>query len=306
MSDADINVVATLGLGEAGTALTTGLVENFRGDNPDRRVLSVDTALHDNVRGAAINQRAHDIGVEISGEYGPSLSDAGFVMSVVTGVDAKHAANSAKEWLKPGSLFLDVNTLTGPQTAAISVPLMEAGIDYVDVAAMGGFSSYGHKVPFLLSGPAAERAAAFMKPYGFNVTVLSDKIGDASGVKIIRSVMIKGVEALSVECLVAAHRQGLVKEVLDCFSDVDERTFAGFVKSMAISQLIHAKRRMEEMEKAVENLDEIGIKPVMTERTIASHRRTMEADVLPPDGTRHSLEEALEILSEKVVGYSNK
>ena len=305
MSDADINVVATLGLGEAGTALTKGLVKVFKGDNADRRVLSVDIALHDNVRGAAINQRAHDIGVEISGEYGPSIGEAGFIMSVVTGVEAKHAAKAATEWLKPGTLFLDVNTLTGPQTAAIGQPMLDAGIDYVDVAAMGGFSSYGHQVPFLLSGPAAERAAAFMKPLGFNVTVLSDKVGDASGVKIIRSVMIKGVEALSVECLVAAHRQGLVKEVLECFSDVDERTFAGFVESMAISQLVHAKRRMEEMEKAVENLDEIGIKPVMTERTIESHRRTVDADVLPPDGTRHTLEEALEILSEKVVGYTN-
>lgn len=303
-NDADITAVATLGLGEAGTALTTGLVKDWRGDRTDRRVLSVDIALGDNVRGAAINQRAHDIGVEISGEYGPALSDVGFVMSVVTGLEAKNAAASAKQWLKPGTLFMDVNTLTGPQTAAIGQTMLDAGIDYVDVAAMGGFSVYGHKVPFLLSGPSAERAAAFMKPFGFDVTVLSDKIGDASGVKIIRSVMIKGIEALSVECLVAAHRQGLVEEVLTCFSDVDSRTFRGFVENMAISHLVHAKRRMEEMEKAIENLDEIGIKPLMTDSTVASHRRTVDANVVPADGTRPTLTEALEILSEKVVGHS--
>jgi len=297
----DITAIATLGLGEAGTAITTGLSKEWRKDDPSRRILSVDIGLGDNIRGAAINDRARAIGVEVEGSYTSKLGDAGAVFSVVTGVEARNAALAARDVLKPGTLFFDVNTLTGPQTAAIAEEMYKAGIDYVDFAAMGGFSTTGHKVPFVLSGPAAERAAAFLKPFGFNVTVMSDRAGDASAVKIIRSVMVKGIEALSVECLVAAHRAGLVDEVLACFSDIDERTFAGMASSLATSHVVHAKRRMEEMDKARENLIELGIQPLMTERTRESHARTVAAEIAPADASLPSFEEALELLSEKVV-----
>jgi 3-hydroxyisobutyrate dehydrogenase-like beta-hydroxyacid dehydrogenase len=298
----DITAVATLGLGEAGTAITTGLADVWRKDNPSRRILSVDTALGDNVRGAAINERARAVGVEIEGSYTKKLGDAGAVFSVVTGAEAKNAALAARDVLKPGTLFFDVNTLTGPQTVNIAQEMAKAGIDYVDFAAMGGFATSGHKVPFVISGPAAERAAAFLKPFGFSVEIMSARAGDASSVKIIRSVMTKGMEALSVECMVAAHRAGLVREVLDCFSDIDARTFAGMIKSLTTTHVVHAKRRMEEIDKAQENLIELGIRPLMSERTRESHARTVNAGVAPADASLSSFEEALEILSEKVVG----
>jgi 3-hydroxyisobutyrate dehydrogenase len=298
----DISAVATLGLGEAGTAITTGLAEVWRKDNPSRRILSVDTGLGDNVRGAAINDRARAIGVEVEGSYTQKLGDAGAVFSVVTGIEAKNAALAARDVLKPGTLFFDVNTLTGPQTADIAQEMLKAGIDYVDFAAMGGFAISGHKVPFIISGPAAERAAAFLKPFGFDVEIMSARAGDASSVKIIRSVMVKGMEALGVECMVAAHRAGLVQEVLDCFSDIDARTFAGMVKSLTTTHVVHAKRRMEEIDKAQENLIELGIRPLMSERTRESHARTVDADIAPTDASLPSFEEALEILSDKVVG----
>jgi 3-hydroxyisobutyrate dehydrogenase-like beta-hydroxyacid dehydrogenase len=260
----DITTIATLGFGEAGTAIASGLAQVWRRDDPSRRILSVDIALGDNLRGAAINQRARAIGVEIEGNYSERLDDAGAVFSVVTGVEAKNAALAARGRLKPGTLFFDVNTLTGPQTADIAAEMLKAGIDYVDFAAMGSF--------------------------------------DASSVKIIRSVMLKGMEALGVECMVAAHRAGLVEEVLDCFSDVDARTFAGMVKSLTTTHVVHARRRMEEMDKARENLVELGIRPLLAERIRESHARTVDAGVAPDDARVPSFEEALEILSEKVVG----
>ena len=134
---------------------------------------------------------------------------------VVTGVEAESAALAAREVLRPGTLYFDVNTLTGPQTVSIAQALSQAGIDYVDFAAMGSFATSGHRVPFVISGPPADRATAFLEPIGFNVEIMSARAGDASAVKIIRSVMLKGIEALGVECLVAAHRAGLVQEHVD-------------------------------------------------------------------------------------------
>jgi 3-hydroxyisobutyrate dehydrogenase len=297
----DISAIATLGLGEAGTALATGLAQVWRKDQPTRRILSVDTALGDNVRGAAINDRARSLGIEIEGSYSNRLSDAGAVFCVVTGVDARNAALAARDVLKPGTLFFDVNTLTGPQTVEIAREMFQAGIDYVDFAAMGSFAGSGFRVPFVISGPGAQRAAALLKPLGFNIDIMSDRAGDASAVKIIRSVMVKGIEALSVECMVAAHRAGLVEEVLNCFSDIDARTFAGMVKSLTTTHVVHARRRMEEMEKAQAPLIDRGSPPLMTQRTRESHARTVDAGVAPADASTPNFEEALQILSEKVV-----
>jgi 3-hydroxyisobutyrate dehydrogenase len=297
----DIAAVALLGLGEAGTAIARGLAEHWRGGDASRRILSVDTAKSDNVRGPAISERAHEIGIEIEDRYTSALAAAEVVISVVTGVEAKNAAEAAKSILRPGALYLDVNTLTGKQTADIAANVDAEGIDYVDVAAMGGFSTYGHKAPFVLSGPAAERAAAWMRPLGFDVSVMSERAGDASAVKIIRSIMVKGLEALGVECLVAAHRAGLTDEVLACFADIDDRTFAGMVTSLTASHTNHAKRRMEEVDKVMENLAELGMEPIMSTATRRSHARTVDADIAFADGVNPSFEDAVSLLSQKVV-----
>jgi 3-hydroxyisobutyrate dehydrogenase-like beta-hydroxyacid dehydrogenase len=294
-------VVAVLGLGEAGTALAAGLMREWRGADASRRVIAVDTALGDNLRGAAIQDRARDLGIAIEGHYTSALAAADVVFCVVTGVEAKHAARAARQFLRPGTLYFDINTLTGPQTMEIAAAMTKAGIDYVDFAAMGGFADCGHKVPFVLAGPAAERAADWMRPYGFVTRIMSARAGDASAVKIIRSVMVKGIEALGVECLVAARRADLLDEVLDCFSDIDARSFAGMVKSLTTTHPVHARRRMEEMDKAIENLRELGVDPFMSQRTRASHARTVASGVAPEDGALVSFEETIKLLSENVV-----
>ena len=89
-------VVAVLGLGEAGSALAAGLMREWRGADESRRVIAVDTALGDNLRGAAIQDRARDLGIAIEGRYTPALANADVVFSVVTGVEAKYAALAAR------------------------------------------------------------------------------------------------------------------------------------------------------------------------------------------------------------------
>lgn len=294
-------VVAVLGLGEAGTALASGLMREWRGAEESRRVIAVDTALGDNLRGAAILDRARELGIAIEGRYTPALADADVVFCAVTGVEARNAARAARAHLRPGTLFLDINTLTGPQTMEIARDMTAAGIDYVDFAAMGGFAACGHKVPFVLAGPAAARAADWLRPHGFVTRIMSARAGDASAVKIIRSVMVKGLEALGVECLVAARRAGLLDEVLDCFSDIDARSFAGMVKSLVTTHPVHARRRMEEMDKAVENLRELGVEPLMSARTRDTLARTVESGVAPEDGGLAGFEETIDLLSRNVV-----
>ena len=60
---------------------------------------------------------------------------------------------------------------------------------------------HGHKVPMLLAGTAAAQLVDLLKPLGMQVEAVGDKIGQASSIKMFRSVIIKGMEALMLELI---------------------------------------------------------------------------------------------------------
>ena len=295
--------VALLGLGEAGTAIAAGLCSDggWRAAEAGRQVIAIDVALGEGALGAAMAARADTLALPITRDYSEALSSADLVISVVTGEDAPVAARMARAWLRPGTIYADFNAITGPQVKTVAAELTPAGIDFVDVAVMGSFKAVGHRIPLVLAGPRAGDLATFAAAIGAPVKVLSDGIGDASAVKILRSILMKGIEALSVEFLVAARRQGLVDQVLDNFGDVDALGLAEFVKIMATTHLAHAKRRMEEMEKAIENLEETGVPALMSAAIRRSHQRTVDAGLDPAEIADVDLDTAIRILDEQVV-----
>ena len=292
--------VTLLGLGEAGSAIALGLCgpDGWRGAAPDRRLMGIDTALGEGARGEAMAARMAGLEVPARRDYGDSLSGADLVISVVTGEDATAAARMARPWLRPGTLYADYNSITGPQTRAVAAELTPAGVDFVDVAVMGSFLGLGHRTPLLISGPRGADMAAFAAACGTPARVLGDGIGEASAVKILRSILMKGIEALCVECLVAARRQGLVQPVLDSLGDVDDLGFAGMMRVLTVTHPVHARRRMEEVEKAIQNLEETGVPVLMSDATRRSHRRTVDAGLDPGQVTGLDLDAVLAILDE--------
>jgi 3-hydroxyisobutyrate dehydrogenase-like beta-hydroxyacid dehydrogenase len=172
---------------------------------------------------------------------------------------------------------------------------------YIDIAVMGGFFKQGIKAPMLVAGEDAAEAVAWMNDNGFVATLLGPKPGSASSVKMLRSTLVKGIEALGVEALVAAQRQGILDEVLGCLGDADSMGLSGFITMLVQTHVVHAHRRWEEMGLVAQTLRETGVDPLMTEVIEKSHRRTVDARIAPADGQVPSLEEALKILSEKVI-----
>jgi 3-hydroxyisobutyrate dehydrogenase len=294
--------VALLGLGEAGSAIARGLCSpgGWRESQIGRKVIAIDIEPVESVRGRVITACGTNLDLVVERNYTQILSSADLVISVVTGEDALKAARMARDWLRPGTLFADFNSITGSQTKAVAAELTLAGIDFVDVAVMGSFMAMGHLAPLLISGPSAQKMVTFAEEIGTPARILSNTIGDASAVKILRSILMKGIEALSVECLVAARRQGLVDHVLSSVNDVDKLGFAEFVRVLTITHLTHAKRRMEEVEKAALNLEEAGVQPLMSEAILRSHKRTVDAALDPKDLADLDLNAALRILDEVV------
>ena len=301
-------VIALLGFGEAGSAIARGLCAEggWRGtprpgDNAPRRVIAVDTALDEDARGTALGKEARRLGVAIDGRYTAALSEADLVICAVQGEHALEAAQAAAPLLKKGAHYLDLCTVTGHMSDEDRLSIEAAGGRYIDIAVMGGFFKSGIKAPMLVAGADVDPVVAWMNANGFEAKVLGTRPGSASSVKMVRSVLIKGVEALGVEAYVTAERQGILKEVMECMGDVDQIGFAKFVGTLVQTHIVHAHRRWEEMGLVGKTLRETGVDPLMTEVIERSHRRTVDAGIAPADGKVPSLDEALAMLSEKVI-----
>jgi 3-hydroxyisobutyrate dehydrogenase len=301
-------VIALLGFGEAGSAIARGLAAEggWRGvtrpgDNNARRLIAIDTALDKDARGTALGKEARRLDVAIGGDYTAALSEADLVICAVQGEHALEAATSAAPLLKRGAHFLDLCTVTGKMSDEDRAQIESGGGRYIDIAVMGGFFKQGIKAPMLVAGEDAEPMVAWMNANGFVTTYLGPKPGSASAVKMMRSVIVKGIEALAVESFVAAERQGILKEVMGCLGDIDSMSFSGALAMLVQTHIVHAERRWEEMGLVAQTLRETGVTPLMTETIEKSHRRTVDAAIAPADGKVPSLDEALKILSEKVV-----
>jgi len=301
--------IALLGFGEAGSTIGRGLADaaGWRGaarpgDNASRRLIAIDTALDLDTRGEALGREARRLGIEIARDYTAALSEADLVICAVQGEFAHDAARAAAPLLKPGAHFLDLCTVTGRMAEEDRAAIETGRGRYTDVAVMGGFFKQGTKAPMLLAGPNAALLADWMNANGFSVRVLGDTPGRASSVKMVRSVLIKGLEALGVEALVTARRQGILQEVLDCLADADNMPFRDYLAMLVQTHVVHAHRRWEEMGLVARTLEETGVPPLMTRAIEANHRRTVDAHIAPPDGRVPPLEDALTLLSRKVIG----
>jgi len=230
-----------------------------------------------------------------------TLSEADLVICAVQGEHALEAADAAAPFLKKGAYYLDLCTVTGAMSDDDRAAIEGAGGRYVDIAVMGGFFKSGIKAPMLVAGPDVGPVVTWMNANGFEAKVLGPKPGSASSVKMLRSVLMKGIESLAVESLVTAQRQGILEEVLACFSDADQLPFRDFVATLVQTHVVHAYRRWEEMGLVAKTLRETGVDPLMTETTEKSLRRTVDAAIAPADGKVPSLADALKILSDKVV-----
>ena len=293
--------VAILGYGEAGSAIGRGLAPQFDRRVNEARLQAIDIALEQADIGPAMRRRAEDLGIDIDVGYGPKLSNADLIISVVTCEEALNAAKSAAEFAKPGAVYLDFTTVTRAMAEADAKVLTDSGADYIDVAVMGGFHAHGHKAPLILAGDRAQEIAGWMTEFGFVVEVMDGPAGVASAVKILRSILMKGIEALGVEFLVAARRQGLLEEALACTGDVDKGSFREFLEMLVTTHMVHAKRRHEETVLVNQMLRESGIEPLMSVATERSHFRTLASGVVRPGGPVPDLEDTLDHLTREVV-----
>lgn len=202
-----------------------------------------------------------------------AASDRAAVLSLVTADQALSAAQNAAQHLSPGMLFLDMNSVAPQRKRAASEAVSAAGGRYVDVAIMAPVQPKGLSVPLVLSGTGADEAAALLAEIGFSdIRTVGERVGQASAIKMVRSVMIKGIEALTAECLLAADAAGISDDVLASLGeDWAERADYNLER-----MLVHGHRRAAEMEEVCATLESLGVEPLLTRGTLARQRELGE------------------------------
>jgi len=142
---------------------------------------------------------------------------------------------------------------------------------------MGSPLQDGHQILIKASGPAANAFAAALGPWGMNIDVVSATLGAGSGIKIVRSVVMKGMEALFVECALGSARHGIQDEVFASIAEfMDARPFMETVKFLLRTDVIHSERRAEEASMSADALEEVGVEPVMTRSTARVLQRSAD------------------------------
>jgi 3-hydroxyisobutyrate dehydrogenase-like beta-hydroxyacid dehydrogenase len=247
--------VGLVGYGEVGRILAEDL--RARG----MRVAAFDVKLGGAEERLLCEHAAH-AGVELVASHAALTERADFIVSAVTASQTVKVALACAPSVRKGTWFLDFNSASPAAKQRAAAAIDAAGAAYVEGAVMTSVPPYRIGVPLLLGGARAAELLPHLEALGFKPRVASDRLGVASAIKMCRSVMIKGLEAMVIEAFTSARAYGVEAEVLaslaETFPGIDwEKQGAYFFQRV----IHHGRRRAEEMREVAETVREIGLTP---------------------------------------------
>ncbi|NIQ94907.1 MAG: NAD(P)-dependent oxidoreductase, partial [Desulfuromonadales bacterium] len=250
-----------IGFGEVGRTLA----EDLSKAEAELSAFDILFANPDSAPSKALAQTSVRVGLDTE----DTVREAELIISAVTAASDIDVARAAASGIAKGAFFLDLNSVSPAVKHEGQKIIEEAGGRYVEAAVMTPIEGKRIASPMLLGGIHSEEFLARAGPLGFSAEIFSQEIGQASAAKMCRSVIIKGVEALISESMLAARGYGVEKAVLDSLSDLlpnpDWEEFAAYLISRALQ---HGVRRAEEMREAAKTVEETGIEPFMASATV--------------------------------------
>lgn len=235
--------IAVIGLGEAGGLIAKGLAQQ------GADVIGFDAVKIKNPP------------VPVAESLTQAVSGAQVVISLNSSSASIKVAEQISPHLMPGAIYCDLNTGTPSLKRRLS-EIMPSG-SFVDVAVMKPVPGLNEKVPLSLAGPGAKKFLELFEDFDLDLTFVSETPGDAAARKLLRSILVKGMAAVTIDYLWAAKQMGLedwaLEEVFTEFDKSSAQTVQRYLNGTAK----HAKRRQVEMGDVVEMLAEAGYESPM-------------------------------------------
>jgi 3-hydroxyisobutyrate dehydrogenase-like beta-hydroxyacid dehydrogenase len=264
--------VGLIGYGEVGRILA----EDLR--RQEIEVSAYDIKLRSDQSGGALRDHAGQHGVTLTASHADLAAQSDFIVSAVTASQAVPVAKACAAAVRQGAWYLDFNSASPGAKQRAADAIDAAGARYVEGAVMTSVPPYRIKVPLLLGGGDAAALAPLLNELGFAARVASDKLGVASAVKMCRSVMIKGLEAMVIESFTTARAYGvedaLLASLKETFPGIDWEKQGAYFFQRAIE---HGRRRSEEVREVAETVREAGLTPWSSQGT--AERQAWVADL---------------------------
>jgi 3-hydroxyisobutyrate dehydrogenase-like beta-hydroxyacid dehydrogenase len=205
------------------------------------------------------------------------VEGASLVLSAVTAAATIDAATSAAPAIARNVWYFDLNSASPAAKAEAARLINDAGGRYIEASVMSPINPKRLAAPILLGGPFATEFEAVARRSGFSgAAAYADAYGKTAAAKLCRSVIIKGMEALMIEALLAARHYGVVDDVLESLEDlIPHPDWRGHARYMISRAALHGARRAEEMKEAADSVAAAGVDPLMS-RAIA-RRQTLAA-----------------------------
>lgn len=270
--------IGFIGMGEAGSALVSGW-GSARAD----QIVAFDIKLDTAETAQEIVDRCDRLGISVARAAEAAVQGADIVFCTVTADQAVAAAEGAAPHLRAGTFWCDLNSCAPSSKQNAAAIIEAAGGRYVDVAVMAPVHPKLNMVPVLIAGPHAEAVAPVLEALPMSLRLVEGDVGAASSIKMIRSVMVKGLEALTAECSLAAIAAGVEGEVFGSLAkshpgvDWTRQAAYNFERS-----LVHGERRAAEMEEVAKTLSDLGLPNDMAMSTVKWQRRIAATKVPAP------------------------
>jgi 3-hydroxyisobutyrate dehydrogenase-like beta-hydroxyacid dehydrogenase len=268
--------ITFIGFGEAGQAIGAGL------HDADAAQMTAWDILFPHAAGTKLQRAAEATGVHCAASAAEAVQGAEIVISAVTAASSLEAAQSVQAHLRGCPFYLDINSVS-PGRKQDTAKMLGGAARYIDVAVLAPIHPARHQTPLLLAGPDSRTVAPVLAGLGMHASIAGLEIGAAAAIKMVRSVMIKGIEALTLECFLAAARAGVIDEVAASMrNNYPGLDWAKIVPYNLERMAVHGERRAAEMEEVAETLQELGVEPLMTSATVKRQREMAQLGQRPP------------------------
>jgi 3-hydroxyisobutyrate dehydrogenase-like beta-hydroxyacid dehydrogenase len=283
-----------VGFGEAGRVIG-GAVAASGAD-----LLVHDRALLDPSRGPSVRADIEAAGATAADDLA-AFTDRDVVLSLVTPATAAAVAAGYAPHAASGALYVDLNSTAPGDKRAVAAAL--SGVRMVDgVMTGGGITLDGTAIPISLAGPDAAEAAGLLRGLGLNSTVVGAEIGAAAALKMLRTVVVKGMEGLWVEALLSARRLGVVEPLMAMVEEtLDRYSTRDFATMLVTTHVAHAGRRQVEVAMARDTVAGTGVPALLSGGLVQRHElsaRGLAAAGHRPGVVPPSLAAALDVLGE--------
>jgi 3-hydroxyisobutyrate dehydrogenase len=287
--------IGFIGFGEAGSSIAAGL----RSAGVER-VSAFDIQTHSPEFGPRIRQRAVESQTTLVDSSAELAQSSDILLATVTASSALDAARQTAPYLESRHIYADLNSVSPGLKQEVESVVRASGAEFVEAAIMAAVPPNRHRVPMLLGGSAAPAFAEILSPFGMRFEILSGKVGTAVAVKMCRSIVVKGLEALLFECVLGAGRYDADERVFaslnESFPGIDWKKLADYMVGRVV---VHGERRAREMEEVAETLRASGIEPMMAEAAARRQDWSARLDLrshFGPEGPT-SYREVLEVIS---------